>query len=170
MVGDNELGVGLDLATRQSGVFFGRGDRFLEGRVLAVKTEDGHGDWLQMADLVDKLLNDTNPAYVCIEDTHYNKNAATLRLLSMLSGAVRYMCHVRQAPCYVATTAEIDSACGIPARLARPRRKRELTAFAQRLGFTVPQDVADALAVLFWGMGQRRIDNLVPNGKNNVGV
>jgi hypothetical protein len=151
-----DLGIGLDLATHITGAFEARGDTFLVARLLKAPEVDDR-DWQVMASKVCSYLADRPVDYVCFEDT-YLKSASVLKKLSFLAGAVRHWCYDHGVPYYVATTAEIDSACGIPVGLKRHKRKPETQAFALRLGFALPEDAADALVTLFWGMSARRQD------------
>jgi Holliday junction resolvasome RuvABC endonuclease subunit len=151
-----EYGIALDLATERTGVFCARGDHLLGAQVLKVPPGDGE-KWVRMAEMVITYLSCSTPDYVCIEDTHYQSNASVLKVLSRLAGAVMFWCYTNHIACYIATPAEIDSACNIEHK----GRKKQIRDFAKRLGFALPQDSADALALMFWGIGTRRRDVLV---------
>lgn len=166
---DGELGVGLDLATHITGVFEARGEKLLGARLLKVPVSKpaNERDWEVMAATVIALLDAMHPDYVAIEDVYYKKNAETFKRLSLLAGGVRTWLVMHNIPCYVAKTSQIDSACNLETGNKKDSRKPSIVTFATRLGFNLPQDAADALAVLYWGMSARRMD-LIAKGQWNV--
>jgi len=160
----NGYGIGLDLATRVTGVFGTVGDKFQGGKIIKA---DG------VADMGSKLwdyLDEQKPDWVAVESTYLDrshKNVHTKGVLDEVRGVVRMWCHRNQAAFYTAPTAKIDSACGIPTGIKRRARKLHTQAFAKTCGFVVPGDVADALCVTHWGFGEWRKDQWIKSGEED---
>jgi Holliday junction resolvasome RuvABC endonuclease subunit len=76
-------------------------------------------------------------------------------VLAYFVGAVRGLCIDRGIPCHMATTAEIDTRCGISTGIPREERKLISLAYAQReLGNEIDTHIADAYLVGVWARGQ----------------
>jgi Holliday junction resolvasome RuvABC endonuclease subunit len=91
----------------------------------------------------------TEGAY--ISDT--NKHSGLV--LAYFVGAVRGLCIERGIPYYMATTAEIDTACRIKVGLARDERKLFTASLGRlQLGDGCTQDEYDAYCVGVWARGQ----------------
>lgn len=151
-----EHGIGLDLATHVTGVFHAYDDTLAGAQLIKVPSKDAN-DWERMADSIIDYLDRTPPTYVCLESVFLGHSPKTLIQLAMLHGSVRTWCRRNAVLCYVATTAEIDARCNIEHK----GRKAQIRDFAKMLGFDLPQDAADALAILYWGKGEHRYARLV---------
>lgn len=160
MTNDNEHGLGLDLSTVSTGWFECYGDKLTGGRLIK------RDDIFQMAAAVKMAIREAQPDWVAIEDIYIHPNAKfanpqTFKELAGLQFAVVELLHTIGTPYYLGHAASIDKACGIAPFLKRPQRKAATKRFAGMMGFEVSEDVADALAVLHWGMGERRLATLV---------
>jgi Holliday junction resolvasome RuvABC endonuclease subunit len=152
--------MGLDLGTVKSGIAEALGDRIVRTWIVSTKRGDGPS-WRYMASIIKDNIKQVKPHYVAIEATYLGKNARTFEVLVSLRGAVVSYCDDLGIKSYIGSTGEIDSACGIVTGVRRERRKRETTAFAKALGWNVPQDIADAICVLYWGMYEKRKDDML---------
>jgi hypothetical protein len=86
-----------------------------------------------------------------ISDT--NKHSGLV--LAYFVGAVRGLCIDRGIPYHIATTAEIDTRCGIPTGIPREERKLKTAALGRLLlGDGCTQDEYDAAIVGVWARGQ----------------
>jgi len=163
-------GVGLDLATRKSGVFWSLDEEPQGSRLLKAKGID------TMCVAIYDALVDLKPDYVAVEATYIPVvqtgpkkgqmvNPAVRSKLDELRGVARLYCAQQAIPLYVATTDEINSRIGIGMRLKRALRKRRIQDWAAFVGWPdLSEDEADALAVLWWGHGERRKDEWIRTG------
>jgi hypothetical protein len=185
-----EYGVALDLGTERTGWCRVLDDRIIGADVLVAKrvppakrdnstaaaqTAQSYALVCEMATAIRHRLTNSLPQlkWVAAENiylaTHQSKdlrkatktNAHTHEILAALKFAVILWCFEHSVPYYQASTAEIDSACAIPSRLKRVDRKKQTVAFANAMGWTLPQDACDALAVAWWAKAQRRLDMMV---------
>lgn len=168
---EHERGLGLDLSTVKTGWFTCTGDTLTGGRLIlpGVGTEG----IFSMAHEVKMAIRGYEPEWVAIEDIYIHPNAKfanphTFKELAGLQFAVTELCWTIGVPYYLGHAASIDAACGIKGFQKRAARKKDVQAFAQQLGWVVPEDVADALAVLFWGMGIRRRELMVQEAENDI--
>jgi Holliday junction resolvasome RuvABC endonuclease subunit len=138
----------LDISTTKTGIAWGT-----ETRIEQTHLRDAT-DWQHMAErLVGWVLADIHEV-IAIEDIYLARNPQTLKTLAMLHGAVRFA--VRHRTVLVASTAEIDAACGIPLRLTRKARKEATRRLAEALlpNWPMSEDECDAVALLVWAQGQ----------------
>jgi Holliday junction resolvasome RuvABC endonuclease subunit len=155
-----DFGVGLDLATKTSGLFFSVGSALRHGEIIKAKSADEMADQillrLQGGFLIDNAV--CTPDWVAIENTFLGLNPQTKQMLDRLIGDVSGGVRRMGAKVYIGSTAQIDSVCGLVGHLKRPARKKATTALAESCGFVLPQDACDALAVNLWGRGEWRKD------------
>lgn len=169
MEGTEELmrGLGLDLSTVSTGWFECDADNLLGGRLIKA---DGV---FTMAWAVRAALADTQPEWVAIEDIYIHPNAkfANPHTFKELAGLQYLVCewlYQAHTPYYLGHAASIDAACGIKGFQKRAARKKDVQAFAKTLGFVVPEDVADALAVLWWGRAEHRRAQMVAEADGKI--
>lgn len=157
---DHERGLGLDLSTVSTGWFQCSGDTLQGGKLIKA---DGV---FPMAREVKMAIREYQPHWVAVEDIYLNPNVRlanplTFKELAGLQYLVTELLWTIGVPYYLGHAASIDAACGIRGFQKRVARKKDVQAFAKQLGWEVPEDVADALAVLYWGRGVRRLDVMV---------
>lgn len=173
------FGLGLDLATKKSGWFLISDEPTANGSLKGQGGVVDAANWIEMArqTVLDVIVRYT-PQWVALEDTYLNTrvrhdgsrsvkeaiNPETRRLLDNLAGYVIVECHTMRLPVYRGSAAAINAACGIAPFLNRQARKKDLRAFAERLGYLLPQDACDALAVAYWGLGEARKDQWLRTG------
>lgn len=164
-------GIGLDLSTVKTGLFRCDGDKLLGGDLIEpneIKKAGGDDNWYYMqAAVIEDLAfynrgeDDRHLDFVAIEGTYLGKNPHVFEELVGLRYCILTWLRDHNIPYYIGASATIDSACGIQPFLKRPARKAATAAFAKTLGFVVPEDVADALAVLWWGRAEHNRQTLI---------
>ncbi len=146
------LGIGLDLGfAHATGYCWFRDDNPVNAGIIKAAPNE---DFVSMTLKVETLLTEHRPQWAAIEGVYLGKNANTLIELAFLGGAVFYIARKLECAVFRLSTYEIDEACGVPHFVKRAARKRHTREFAQRLGFDLPEDAADALAVGFAGWGE----------------
>ena len=100
--------------------------------------------------------------WVAVEKSIYINNARNTINLGKLLGAIEITCDQMMIPFFEGTTAEIDSACGIP----HSDRKTWTRSLAEKMlpDTEMTEDECDAVAVGLWGYGKYKEYQFSKNG------
>lgn len=146
--------IALDMASKRWGTAYGN-----DWIVFSSQPGRSKG-WLDAARMLINICQyPTPPDVVAIEDVYFAGNPATFKLLAKLQGYVEGRLTQMGITVLIATTAQIDTACGIATGIPREQRKQATRRVAEMLlpGTKLSQDECDAICVLVWAQGKVKV-------------
>lgn len=157
------VGLSFDIAPTHSAYIIWYEDRYLDRETFkkakcpTVEMSRWIVDKIRTLDALEGI------EWIAVEKSIYIQNARNTINLGKLLGAMEHICDQLSIQYYEGTTAEIDSACGIPHKDRKTYTESLATNYFQ-LEDSPTEDECDAIAIGVWGWGKFKEYQILQNG------
>lgn len=147
------IGLSFDIAPTHSAYIIWYEDRYLDRQTF----KKAKCSTIEMSHWITNKIRTFDALegveWVAVEKSIYIQNARNTINLGKLLGAIEHVCDCLGIQYYEGTTAEIDSACGIPHKDRKQHTKALAKNYFQLEG-NPTEDECDAIAIGVWGYGK----------------